>query len=241
MILVGVGGGVPSLSDDTRHVRLGDVVASKVENPNDPVYIHCTDVKEENNTTAFKTETWSPKDLVLEKIILNLKRKSTNQTFFSGEWEKCINEGAEDLSGGDTKYVRPPPESDRLYKMEQNREVELDHPQSPVGSPRQRDPNKPLLFLGKIGSGKVLSKDDGVRQTFIKQTNCMCIDSGFQAVMQSIYGNRKESFAVIRGIADYQDGTHRREWQPYASLVAAAFMKAVILQLSHHEESDDED
>lgn len=30
------------------------------------------------------------------------------------------------------------------------------------------------------------------------------------------------------GISDYQDGSRGKEWQPYASLVAAAVMKALV-------------
>ena len=41
--------------------------------------------------------------------------------------------------------------------------------------------------------------------------------------MESIDGNRKDSFIIIRAIADYYDGTTAKEWQPYASLCAAAF------------------
>lgn len=46
-----------------------------------------------------------------------------------------------------------------------------------------------------------------------------------------MYGNRKDNYMVIRGIADYRDGTKRRDWQNYAALTAAAFMKAVVENL----------
>jgi len=34
---------------------------------------------------------------------------------------------------------------------------------------------------------------------------------------------------VVRGIADYKDGTKRTEWQNYSSLAAAAVAKAILL------------
>ena len=46
--------------------------------------------------------------------------------------------------------------------------------------------------------------------------------------MESIVGNRKESFLFVRGACDYLDGTKNVIWQPYSALVAAAFMKSVI-------------
>lgn len=68
-------------------------------------------------------------------------------------------------------------------------------------------------------------------------------------VLDSVIGNCRDSFLCIRGkefnkiliyyiiiylhqlligISDYNDGSRGKEWQPYASLVAAAVMKALI-------------
>lgn len=46
-----------------------------------------------------------------------------------------------------------------------------------------------------------------------------------------VYGNRKDNYLVLRGIADYRDGTKRKDWQAYSALAAAAFMKAVVENL----------
>ncbi len=40
-----------------------------------------------------------------------------------------------------------------------------------------------------------------------------------------------DSFAFIRGIADYLDGTKNVDWQPYAALCAAAYTKTLITDL----------
>lgn len=39
----------------------------------------------------------------------------------------------------------------------------------------------------------------------------------------------------IRGMSDYRDGMRNKEWQPYASLAAAAFMKSVIMAMQVQE------
>ena len=36
---------------------------------------------------------------------------------------------------------------------------------------------------------------------------------------------------LIRGIADYKDGTRRKEWQQYVALMAASVLKSVILRM----------
>ncbi|VDP79568.1 unnamed protein product [Echinostoma caproni] len=49
--------------------------------------------------------------------------------------------------------------------------------------------------------------------------------------MESVLGNGLDSFLIIRGIADYVEGRQGTQWQPYAALAAASFMKAVIMEL----------
>ena len=54
----------------------------------------------------------------------------------------------------------------------------------------------------------------------------------FNQVLESIVGNRKESFTLIRGVSDYIDGTTKSvAWQPYSALAAAAIMKSIIERL----------
>jgi hypothetical protein len=50
------------------------------------------------------------------------------------------------------------------------------------------------------------------------------------AVLESLEGNGNESFLIIRGIVDYTDWS-RKEWQPYSSMAAAAYMKTLIMDL----------
>jgi len=33
---------------------------------------------------------------------------------------------------------------------------------------------------------------------------------------------------LIKGIADYKDGTRRKDWQQYAALMAAAVLRTVV-------------
>jgi len=63
------------------------------------------------------------------------------------------------------------------------------------------------------------------------QFGVVCFDSDLDQVMEAIDGNRNDSFILIRAIADYHDGTTSKEWQPYAALCAAAFMKTLLCAL----------
>jgi hypothetical protein len=85
--------------------------------------------------------------------------------------------------------------------------------------------------FGKIGGGKSVSSDENIRHSVSEQYKITCFDSGMDQVMESIVGNRKDSFIVIRSITDYLDGTSNKEWLPHAALCAASFAKAVICSL----------
>lgn len=91
-----------------------------------------------------------------------------------------------------------------------------------------RQDNCPRVHLAPVASGRQVVRDDQLRQQFIAKAGALAFDCEFDAVIESILGNCKDSFVCIRGISDYKDGTRQKDWQPYASLVAASFMKAII-------------
>jgi nucleoside phosphorylase len=152
---------------------------------------------------------------------------------------KFMKKGLKELEGGDARFDRPPPELDRPYQIIRGEEVEVSHPKVIKGSPRQLYPQQPIIHYGGIGTGSALNKDSGVRSEFAMSFDVKALDSGFEAIMDSIDGNRKESFCIIRGISDYTDGQRGQEWQPHAALAAAAFMKTLVTALPTEEEDDD--
>ncbi len=92
-------------------------------------------------------------------------------------------------------------------------------------------PDALRVHYGVVSCGVLLNRDDVVRRDFALTNDVLAVDSGYHAVMDSIEGNRKDSFLIVRGIVDFKDGTMKKDWQPFASLAAAAYMKAVILAL----------
>lgn len=86
----------------------------------------------------------------------------------------------------------------------------------------------PRLHLGPILSGRAVCKDDSLRQMFSQRCSAKAWDPEFDSVVESVMGNCKDSFALVRGVADYRDGTRKTAWQAYASLAAAAAVKAIV-------------
>lgn len=74
----------------------------------------------------------------------------------------------------------------------------------------------------------MVARDEQLRQAFALHSSALAFDSEFDSVIESVIGSCRESFAIVRGIADYRDGTKRSEWQPFASMSAAAVVKTMI-------------
>ncbi|XP_022657328.1 uncharacterized protein LOC111265973 isoform X2 [Varroa jacobsoni] len=243
VILVGCGGGVPHYTDYSKHVRLGDVVVSdrpKNIEPNNYIYMFAekiqsspTDDRSPSPSESFNLKTWLPPEDKLQV--------AARQVLESGSslWEEYITEAQEQLrdnadsADGDSKdFDRPADETDKLYmSIGGNDVIEVGHPCPPEGTPNARVDGHPVVHFGAVASGEVIAADDAQRQEFAAQYGIFAFDSEFDSVVESVYGNRKDNYMVIRGIADYRDGTKRRDWQNYAALTAAAFMKAVVENL----------
>ncbi|PNF19521.1 hypothetical protein B7P43_G02178 [Cryptotermes secundus] len=235
VFLVGVGGGVPHYTDYSKHVRLGDVVASHPNSPNSSVYIYCENaISNSDGTYEFETKDYSPRNLGLQTIVSKLKAESEREGG-SFPWKKYLAEAVEtlQLDTSETDFSKPPPDSDKLYMaIGQQDVIEVAHPSPLPGSDvptTHRDTGCPVLHLSPIASGRAISRDDRLRQMFSSKCGALAFDSEFDAVLDSVLGNCRDSFLCLRGVADYRgDGSRRSEWQPYAALAAASVMKAVI-------------
>ena len=229
VFLVGVGGSVPNLNDDSKHVRLGDVVVAKPEYNKGPIYMYCRGADEDSQGGfSFNTNMWNCRDDVIEKMVEN-RMSSDNAT--NPDWAQYLEETLASLHARESRFYRPAVETDRVFKMVSDHTVECSHPTVSPLSPRSLYPNRPVIHYGIIAAGRLLSENEHVRRDFALMNEVKALDYGFQAVMDSVEGNRKDSFLVIRGVADYGDGTSKREWQPYAAAAAACYMKALIQQL----------
>ncbi|XP_065566676.1 uncharacterized protein LOC136031218 isoform X4 [Artemia franciscana] len=235
VFLVGVAGGVPHYTDSQRHIRLGDVVVSAPIQDKRFIYMYCEEKRKQNlnnsnsqmeENVEIETKTWCPPDLQLQDIAENIRHQD-NSVYISH-----FHQGLEILSDQDISFLRPPPESDKLYmSIGGNDLIEVNHPTDRGNEIRTGA--TPRLHLGPIGCGYIVSRNDILRQEISYTHGILAYDSEFDQVLESIYGNRKDNYVVIRGISDYVDGTGGRgkEWQAYASLVASSVMKAMILEL----------
>ncbi|XP_020280044.1 uncharacterized protein LOC109852892 isoform X3 [Pseudomyrmex gracilis] len=230
VFLVGVGGGVPHYTDYNKHVRLGDVVISHPTPLNKKyAYVYCENAKmNESGDYHFETKEYCPPNLILQEIAATLIKQAENETL--PPWQTHMKEGLENLINQSEHDFNPPPlESDKLYMAIGERDViEVAHPTAPQDSANKRNDRCSRVHLAPVASGRQIARDDQLRQKFASRFGALAFDAEMDAVVESILGNCRENFAVIRGIADYKDGTRIKEWQPYAALAAASVMKAII-------------
>nr|CAH7752923.1 unnamed protein product [Callosobruchus chinensis] len=127
-----------------------------------------------------------------------------------------------------SSYKKSHNKTDKLYMSIGERDlIEVAHP-TPQDSSVKRLEGCPRIHLSPVASGRQVVRDDRLRQQFASKVGALAFDCEVDPVIESILGNCKESFVCVRGIADYKDGTRRKEWQPYAALAAASVMKAVV-------------
>ena len=105
---------------------------------------------------------------------------------------------------------------------------------------------EPMLHVGPIGAGRRVAFNERLRHDFSARFHgILAFDCELDSVIESIFGNRKDSYMLIRGISDYKDGTTGsatrgtrggggsggKDWQQYAALMAASVLKSVVNQM----------
>ncbi|KAF7259887.1 hypothetical protein EG68_02401 [Paragonimus skrjabini miyazakii] len=255
VFLVGVGGSVPHVYEFEKHSRLGDVVVSapvglgQSRSPNgngnhankrgcDPVYIYCDRLVELSDDLSseqpfkFVLKQYEIRDSsLLDCVGRVLDRFEQNPN--NCQWAEILTSSMKLVSEGDAvNFDRPPSDTDKLkLKVDQGVTFDIKHPEVPENLVSLYPPGIPAVRLGCLGSGRPITDNDQLRDSFAKEHQLLCYDSEYDQVLESVLGNGLNSFLIIRGMADYVEGRRNTQWQPYAALAAASFMKAVILEL----------
>lgn len=202
VFIVGVAGGIPHYTDFKKHVRLGDVVissvdqtrqnmtngeAKKAEKPYCYVYSNQEDLK-----------TYFPVNPCLQEIAKSLQAHISARR----PWESYYHEGLSHLKDRiENDFTRPAANTDKLYMNIGNRDViEVQHPQPQDSTDAGEEPLM-RLHLGPIGSGYDLIKSDTLRTEFAKQHGLLATDVELNSVLDSVVGNCRESFLVVKGIS----------------------------------------
>ena len=211
VLIVGVGGGVPHYTDYSRHVRLGDVVMSApgAGQAQRFIYQYCQAARlGEEGELTFETKSWCPPEETLQQIAGLLVSQPWSGEEPGSPWQSQYNSAHQLLAQEEgAVWARPEPSSDKLYmSLGGGDMIEVGHPGPHPGTEDPRQAGFPLLHLGPVAAGRGVALDDQLRQEFAYKNGVLAYDTELDSVVESVYGNRKDHYILVRGIADYKVG-----------------------------------
>ncbi|CAG8189942.1 unnamed protein product [Penicillium salamii] len=214
-LLVGIGGGAPSATND---IRLGDVVVSKPVGENVGV-LQYDMVKTLENGSIQLNGHLQPSPRFLRSVSSLMQ---SDPSISNSSLEPYLRQ----ISKQDGGFSYPGAANDNLF-----------HPQHPHPTDQPTcdncDPSKmqdrpkrptshPCIHYGLIASGNQVMKSAETRDNIAKKYNVLCFEmeaAGIVNILPSL---------IIRGICDYSDSHKNKEWQNYAAATAAAFTKHLL-------------
>jgi nucleoside phosphorylase len=217
-LLVGVGGGVWSKSND---VRLGDIVVSQ------PTGAHGGVVQWDFGKTGKggefqRTGSLDKPPLVLLHALQELRAYDlTDGVDIEGHLSFMVQNKPRmrhtcRYQGADRDQLFEP-----TYDHEGDETCEGCDPKLVVQRPAREDLT-PRIHYGNIASGNEVMKYGTTRDKIAKKEGVICFEMEAAGLMDNF------RCLVIRGICDYADSHKNKIWQPYAAATAAAFARVLL-------------
>lgn len=218
-LMVGVGGGAPSVEND---IRLGDVVISKPAETSGGVIQYDFGKTVQEGRFVRTGSLNRPPDVLLNAVsslharhmmeeaelprhlsqMLSKYPKLQKTSAYQGAQQDHLFEANYDHRAGQATCANC--ETDRLITRS-DREDEI-----------------PTIHYGLIASGNQVMRDGATRERLRKELNVLCFEMEAAGLMDNF------PCLVIRGICDYADTHKNKRWQPYAAAVAAAYAKELL-------------
>jgi nucleoside phosphorylase len=220
-LMVGIGGGAPSLRHD---IRLGDVVVSSPGYGTGGVLQYDYGMTIQGGKFEITGYLNEPPQLFLTALS-RLKAYYRRKGHAIDNTIQIICENNPRLR---SEYCRPDSASDRLYiqshihKGEGSCATSCGEDSSILRRERPETENNPAIHYGLIASGNQLMKDAKVRDKLVAEKEILCFEMEAAGLMNHF------PCIVIRGICDYAD-THKNDaWQGYAAMTAAVYAKDLL-------------
>lgn len=207
VLMVGIAGGVPNPAKPSDHVRLGDIVVS-----GEMGVVKYTFVKEHWDREEPR---WPPRPPGAE-LYESARQLEVSELQGRRPWEPFFQRASS------LPYsTRPNAFTDKLAHSTE-KDKWIDHP----GDPQRRD-GFPKVFRGTIACADVLLKNPEKRDMLRDAHSAKAVEMETSGIAQAAW-NHSVGYITIRGICDYCDKNKGDEWQGYASVVAAAYARALL-------------
>lgn len=231
VLLVGIGGGVPTKTDNG-YIKLGDLVVSKPEGAHSGVVQY--DRGKAMSGTFQRTGSLAPPP----KILLNVAQELAIRRDLS--MKDPLEENLKRIDTSCSKFRRyrfPGREQDRLYEASyEHKNPNVQCTECGCDSARlvhrdndddyeDDDEEEIVIHRGNIASGEMVINDGQLRDKLAAQLNVLCFDTEAAGVLDDT------PCLVIRGISHYSDSHANNQWQGYAAAVAAAYARQLFFHL----------
>jgi nucleoside phosphorylase len=209
IIMCGIAGGVPHRGNPDQDVRLGDIVVSNIKGVVQYDFIKRTvGRKKVEFIEEVRAASHRPSAALLDAVSFLAAEEYLGQR----PWEPLLAAGLSRLD-----WVRPDPGTDVLADV---------LAAAPKTVDRKRRVGQPRVFTGPIASANTLLKDANRRDSLRDQFGVRAIEMEGAGVVDATwtYGI---GYLVVRGICDYADSNKNDDWQDYAAMAAAAYVRAL--------------
>ncbi|KAF2175608.1 ankyrin [Zopfia rhizophila CBS 207.26] len=218
ILMVGVGGGVPSTGAD---IRLGDVVVCKAISAGERLmqYDYGKTVREGHFelTGSFNK---APQELLA--AVTKLQTDHTDNSRFPIYLSQIMAKRTTKMFN----FTHRGQQHDRLFR------ADYDHikagnacddcdASNEVARPA-RATNDPVVHHGVIASSNQVIQHGGTRDRLAQKFGILCFDVEAAGLMENL------PCLVIRGICDYADSHRNKRWQEYAAATASAYAKDLL-------------
>jgi len=216
VLMVGIGGGVPSVEAD---IRLGDVVVSSPHKQHGGVVQY--DFGKATPSGFERTGFLNSPPKILLNAVSNIQ---ANQLVGRSRLLEYLSK-LTDLP----EFARSNAGPDVLFAAEYDHEggttCELCSKEKVIE--RQSRGQEVVVHYGTIASGNQVMRDGTTRdRKSLELGGVLCFEMEAAGLMDSF------PCLVIRGICDYADSHKNKRWQPYAAGTAAAYAKEVLSAIS---------
>ncbi|EAW08788.1 F-box domain protein [Aspergillus clavatus NRRL 1] len=218
-LMVGIGGGVPSPSND---IRLGDIVVSKPTEQYGGV-IQYDYGKSMADGRFHRTGLLNKAPQSLLTAMANLESdhhvgKNSIPAIISNALQ--ISPDAQNL------FSSPGSIRDQLFPASYNHQGDLldctNCDQDLILQRAARNPDMPRVHYGLIASGNQVMRDGAMRERLRQEMGVLCFEMEAAGLMDHF------PCLVVRGICDYADSHKNSRWQGFAAMTAAAYTKQLL-------------
>ncbi|RTE73040.1 hypothetical protein BHE90_012533 [Fusarium euwallaceae] len=222
VLMVGIGGGVPSKRND---IRLGDVVVSEPDGQGGGVIQYDMGRMEFDTFVRVGVMNKPP------KLLLSTLRTLRSDPKQGKNLSKILKKALEKFD--DQEYwAYPGSKNDILFKPDYPHRggddcdaCNQDQNAKNMVERKPRKSDNPKIHYGNIGSGNMVMKDALMRDKIAEKENVSCFEMEAAGLMN------EWPCLVIRGISDYADSHKNGNWKQYAAVAAAAYARMLLLDV----------